>query len=227
MGPALDVAERDRLRVEAGGDDVILRLMEGYAPIWLAAILGACVMAAVMASDSQILALSTMFSEDVFAFYGGRARFGEAVQVQTGRVFVVLITLVAYFIALRAPQSIFDVATQYAFAGYSALSPLLVAALFWRRSTKWGALASAVWVAAAVLVVAIIQQTIPPPAPGVAVPVWSPFGVDVVTRAVQGALVFGFLPVVPMTIVSTLLIIVVSLATQAARPSRATIARYL
>ena len=53
------------------GDDVILRLVEGYAPLWLASLLGAAVMAAVMASDSQILALSTMFTEDVFAFYGG------------------------------------------------------------------------------------------------------------------------------------------------------------
>ena len=50
---------------------MILRLVEGYAPLWLAALLGAAVMAAVMASDSQILALSTMFTEDVFAFYGG------------------------------------------------------------------------------------------------------------------------------------------------------------
>ena len=66
---------------QAAGDDVILRLMEGYAPLWLAALLGAGVMAAVMASDSQILALSTMFTEDVFAFYGGKARFGETVQV--------------------------------------------------------------------------------------------------------------------------------------------------
>ena len=33
-------------------------------------LLGAGIMAAVMASDSQILALSTMFTEDVFAFYG-------------------------------------------------------------------------------------------------------------------------------------------------------------
>ena len=56
------------------------------------------------------------------------ARFGENVQVQTGRLFVVLLTIVAYFIALRAPQGIFDLAVQYAFSGYSALSPLLVAA---------------------------------------------------------------------------------------------------
>jgi Na+/proline symporter len=36
------------------------------------ALLGAAVMAAVMARDSQILALSTMFTEDVVAFYLGR-----------------------------------------------------------------------------------------------------------------------------------------------------------
>jgi SSS family solute:Na+ symporter len=225
-GPSLEAADRDRLRQAAAGDDVILRLVEGYAPLWLAAVLGACVMAAVMASDSQILALSTMFTEDVFAFYGGKARFGEAVQVQTGRIFIVLITLVAYVIALGAPQSIFEVATQYAFAGYSALAPLLVAALFWRGSTRWGALASAVWVAGAVFAVAVIQQTIPAPPPGPGVPVWSAFGTDVVTRGASGALVLGFLPVVPMTIVSTLLMVVVSLLTPSSRPGQKTLGRY-
>ena len=129
------------LRAGAAGDDVILRLVDGYAPLWLASLLGAAVMAAVMASDSQILALSTMFTEDVFAFYGGKARFGEAVQVPPAAPSSCIITIVAYVIALRLPQSIFDVATQYAFAGYSALTPLLVGALFWRKSTRWGALA--------------------------------------------------------------------------------------
>ena len=48
-------------------------------------------------------------------------------------------------------------------------------------------------------------------------------GVDVVTRAAQGALVLGFLPVVPMTIVSALLMIVVSRLTPGAVPSEATL----
>jgi SSS family solute:Na+ symporter len=226
-GPSLEPTEAAELRARAAGDDVILRLVEGYAPLWLSALLGAAVMAAVMASDSQILALSTMFTEDVFAFYGGKARFGEAVQVATGRIFIIVITLVAYAIALRMPQSIFDVATQYAFAGYSALSPLLVAAVFWRGSTKWGALASTLWVAVAVTAVAVIQQTIPAPPPGMApAVVWSLSGVDIVTRAPQGALVFGMLPVVPMTIVSALLMIVTSRLTSVARPGTATLARY-
>src|SRR2546425_9170232 len=119
-------------------DGIRDKLVTGVQTCALPILLGAGIMAAVMASDSQILALSTMFTEDVFAFYGGKTRFGEAVQVQTGRLFIVLITVVAYAVALRAPETIFELAIQYAFSGFAALSPLLVAALFWKGSTKWG-----------------------------------------------------------------------------------------
>ena len=194
---SLPPEQRAELRRAASGDDVVLVMLDWFAPVWLAGMLGAGIMAAVMASDSQILALSTMFTEDVFTFYGGTARFGETVQVQTGRLFVVLLTIAAYCIALQAPQSIFDLAVQYAFSGYAALSPLLVAALFWKRSTKWGALAVTLWVAAAVIV----------------------------TARAPGALAwFGLMPVVPMTLVSCALMIAVSLMTPA--PSVRTLARY-
>jgi SSS family solute:Na+ symporter len=195
--PSMPAAERAELRRRAAGDDVVPVMLERFAPLWLAGLLGAGIMAAVMASDSQILALSTMFTEDVFTYYGGTKRFGEAVQVQTGRVFVVILTTAAYLIALEAPQSIFDLAVQYAFSGYAALSPLLVAALFWKRSTRWGACAVTLWV-----IVAVIY-----------------------TVRVAGALGwFGLMPVVPMTFISCVLMVIVSLATRA--PSRETLARY-
>jgi solute:Na+ symporter, SSS family len=194
---SLPAADRATLRRQAAGDDVVPIMLERYAPLWLAGILGAGIMAAVMASDSQILALSTMFTEDVFAFYGGKTRFGEHVQVQTGRLFVVVLTLIAYVIALRAPQGIFDLAVQYAFSGYSALSVLFFAALFWKRSTKWGALAVALWTAFAVIY----------------------------TAATPGALAwFGVMPVVPMTLVSAGLMVAVSLMTRP--PSAETLERY-
>ena len=123
-----------------------------------------------------------MFTEDVFAFYGGKARFGERVQVQTGRLFVVLIAVLAYIIALRAPAGIFNLAVQYAFSGYSALFPLLVGALFWRGSTKWGALAVTVWTAATVAAVAAFQAVVPPTAPGTVESYWTVVGVNVITR---------------------------------------------
>jgi SSS family solute:Na+ symporter len=167
-----------------------------------------------------------MFTEDVFAFYGGKKRFGETMQVKTGRMFIVLFTMVAYVIALRMPQSIFDLATQYAFAGYSALAPLLVAALFWKGSTKWGAFASTLWTAAAVLAVATLQSVVPPPPPGTVVPILSFGGMDLVTRITTGTLVLGLLPVVPMTIISALLMIVVSSLTPGSRPGAGTLSKY-
>ena len=74
LPPNAPAEERAALRRQAAGDDVVLVMLERFAPLWLAGLLGAGIMAAVMASDSQILALSTMFTEDVFAFYGGTAR---------------------------------------------------------------------------------------------------------------------------------------------------------
>jgi SSS family solute:Na+ symporter len=215
--------ERDALRRTASGDDVMLRLVEHYTPVWLAGLLGACVMAAVMASDSQILALSTMFAEDVFAYYGGKARFGEMVQVQTGRLFVVLLTIVAYTIALRVPQSIFDLASQFAFAGYAALSPLLISALLWRGSTKWGALAVTLWAGLAVAGVAIIQSVVPTPA-GPPIVLWAIGDVEIMSRGAGGLAVLGFMPVVPMTLVSALLMWMVSSLTR--KPGPETLARY-
>ena len=223
-GPTLQAEERDRLRRAASGDDVMLRLVEHYAPIWLVGLLGASVMAAVMASDSQILALSTMFTEDVFTYYEGTAKFGERVQVVTGRVFVVVLTLVAYLIAIRVPQSIFDLASQYAFAGYAALCPLLVAALFWRGSTKWGALAVVVWVAAGVGAIALVQSIVPTPA-GPPTVLWQLGSLPVITRGAGGLTVLNLLPVVPLTLGSIVLMWLVSALTP--KPSSATLAKVL
>ncbi len=224
QGKTMSPEQRDQLREQSAGDDTLLLLLQRFAPLWLAGLLGAGIMAAVMASDSQILALSTMFTEDIFAFYGGKRRFGEAVQVQTGRIFVILLTLFAYIVALQAPESIFELAIQYAFSGYAALSPLIIAALFWRGSTKWGALAATVWTAAAVVAVAVYQATVPAPAPGATTVSAFVGGVEALARTPGGTTVFGFMPVVPMVVVSALLMFVVSLVTR--KPQAATIEKY-
>ncbi|HLL72724.1 MAG TPA: sodium:solute symporter family protein [Pyrinomonadaceae bacterium] len=224
QGKNLPPEQRDALREQSAGDDTLLLLLQRYAPLWLAGLLGAGIMAAVMASDSQILALSTMFTEDIFAYYGGKRRFGEGVQVQTGRIFIILITLFAYAVALRAPETIFELAIQYAFSGYAALSPLIIAALFWRGSTKWGALASTVWVAFSVVAVAVFQAVVPAPAPGGSTVCAIIGGVEVLTRTPGGTAIFGFMPVVPMVLISALLMLVVSLATR--KPKAATIEKY-
>jgi SSS family solute:Na+ symporter len=224
QGGSLTPEQRDELRAKMEADDVLVLMLQRYAPAWLAGLLGAGIMAAVMASDSQILALSTMFTEDVFAHYEGKSRFGEAAQVHMGRAFVIGLTIVAYAAALRAPESIFSLAIQYAFTGFAALSPLLVAALFWRGSTKWGALVTTVWVAAAVIAVAAFQAMVTAPPPGPPVVVAKVAGLDLLARTPGGTAVLGFMPVVPMVLISALLMFVVSALTP--KPSEGTIARY-
>jgi SSS family solute:Na+ symporter len=209
-------------------DGVLLRLLTAHADVLVAGILGAAIMACVMASDSQILALSTMFTEDLFAHYGGRRRFGGAVEVWTGRLFVVVVTLAAWLVAitLKDRVGIFDLAVRFAFSGYAALAPVMLAALFWRRSTKWGALAAALWVATTVLATWAIHASSAAiaPAPGQPpVPIFPSLG-HAFLRTTANVTVFGFLPVVPMVLGSALLVWLVSLVTP--KPSAATIERY-
>src|SRR5436190_15828500 len=83
-------------------DGVLLRMLDTYAPAWLAGILGAGIISAVMGSDAhQVLALSTMFTKDVFAHYGGKEKFGERGSVYFARAFILVVTVIAYFIALE------------------------------------------------------------------------------------------------------------------------------
>jgi SSS family solute:Na+ symporter len=223
-GAALAADERERLRKQASGDDILPVLLDHFAPAWLAGLLGAGIMAAVMATDSQILALSTIFTEDLLAFYEGKERFGERAQVHMGRGLVIAVTVAAYVLAMKLPVAIFDLATQYAFTGYAAMVPLLAGALYWRGSTKWGALASTLWVAAALVAIAWLQATVAAPAPGRVAGVVSAWGVEVVSRTATGTVVLGLLPVAPVTLISGLLMWGVSRVTRG--PDGATLARY-
>jgi SSS family solute:Na+ symporter len=209
-------------------DDVILRLLRAHTGPVLAGALGAAILACVMAADSQILALGTMFTQDVFAYYGGRKRFGERAQVWTGRAFVVGLTLVAYLVALRLQdkEGIFELAVRFAFTGYAALAPVMVAALYWRRATKWGALAATLWVALAMAGLWWLHESSAAfaPKPGEPpVPIFPALG-NLFLRTPGGVAMFGYLPVVFLCGVSALLMVGVSLLTRP--PHRETIEKY-
>jgi solute:Na+ symporter, SSS family len=229
-------------------------------------------MACVMASDSQILALSTMFTEDLFAYYGGRKKFGANAEVWAGRAFIVAIGVVSYIIALalKDKANIFELAIRFAFSGFASLAPIMLAALFWKRSTKWGALAATAWVLFGVLFSWYLQNaseaiapkagpprsaagapgagsptvsapTTPPgpagapvaagtpgerptpPRPPKPVQIYPALG-DMFLRSPTTVTVYGYLPVMPMVLISAFLMVVVSLLTPP--PSQKTIDKY-
>jgi Na+/pantothenate symporter len=90
---------------------------------------------------TRCLAISTMVSlKNVFGHYGGKGKYGEKGSVFFARGFILVVTGIAYLIALKTPETIFELAVRFAFSGFAAMSPVMIAALFWRRSHEiWGA----------------------------------------------------------------------------------------
>lgn len=210
-------------------DGTMLTLLSVFSPALLAGVLGAAIMACVMASDSQILALSTMWSQDVFAHYGGHKKWGERAQVWSGRLFVVGLTIAAYIIAMLVKDSanIFELAIQYAFAGYASMTPIMLGCLFWKRSTKWGALAATLWIAACLVAFSIMQASSAAPArPGLSYPLWSVGDVVIFTREYNriGFTQWQLLNVVPMFLGACAAMWLGSILTRP--PSKTTIEKY-
>ena len=208
-------------------DGILLHLLTDHAPVWLAGILGAGIISAVMGSDThQVLAISTMFTKDVFGHYGGKAKYGERGSVIFARGFILAVTGIAYLVALATPESIFELAVRFAFSGFAAMAPVMIAALFWKRSTKYGALASTLWVAGWLFLTWYLQRISDGTAPKPGQPPTLLFAAlgHLFERSTANVMVYGFLPVVPMVLGSALLMIVVSLVTPP--PSQRTVERY-
>jgi SSS family solute:Na+ symporter len=176
---------------------ILVRLIHLHAPDILAGFLAAGVFAAIMSSlDSQVLSLGTMFTHDVVRHYGFHDAMSERAQVLSGRLFVSGILLVTYLISLVAHRSIFRLGV-WSFSGFAALFPLVVAAVYWKRSTKAGATASTVSV----------------------VLLWFGFflrGWNDPTYTVGG---LGIMPVAVMVLVSSVVLVAVSLMTRPPEPS--------
>lgn len=129
-------------------NSVLVRMIQAHAPEALAGLLAAGVFAAIMSSlDSQVLSLGTMFTQDIVRYYGIGGQMSERHQVLVGRMFIVAILLLTFVISLVATPSIFRLGI-WSFTGYAGLFPVVLAALFWKRSTRAGVLASILTVVA-------------------------------------------------------------------------------
>ena len=120
---------------------VLGMMVSRYSGEVLAGLIGAGVLAAIMSSmDSQFLCLSSLFTNDIVSHHFGKNAISDEKKILLGRGFVVLIVLVCYLIGLSNTQSVFDLGV-WCFTGFAGLFPILVAALYWKRSNKQGAIA--------------------------------------------------------------------------------------
>ncbi len=108
----------------------------------LSGLLTAGILAAIMSSlDSQFLSLGTMFTNDIVLQRFGSERFSDRQIIRLARGFVVAVVVIAYLLSLIAPQNVFNLAV-WCFTGFASLTPLVIASVYWRRTTLAGAYAS-------------------------------------------------------------------------------------
>jgi len=109
----------------------------------LTGLLTAGVLAAIMSSlDSQFLCLGTIFTNDIVLHRVGPKKYSDKQVISIARIFIVVIVALTYALAMLAKDAnVFDLAI-WCFSGFSALFPVVFAALYWKRATKQGVIAS-------------------------------------------------------------------------------------
>ena len=110
----------------------------------LAALLAGVILAGILAAtmstaDSQLLAASSSVSQNLAVEFL-HLKISEKKSVVVARGTMVVVSLIAAFLARDPDSSVFRVVS-FAWAGFgAAFGPVVLFALFWKRSNKWGAL---------------------------------------------------------------------------------------
>ena len=167
----------------------------------IAGFLLAAILAAIMSTiSSQLLVSSSSLTEDFYKLFL-RRNASDSELVIVGRLSVVAVALVAIFLAYDRNSSVLDLVSN-AWAGFgAAFGPLVIISLYWKKMTRWGALAGMVLGAVIVLFWTYV-------------PVLPPLEADGDARPLNAELY----SIVPGFIVSALAIWIVSLLSPQSKP---------
>lgn len=159
----------------------------------ICAIIGGVILAGVLAAtmstaDSQLLAAASSVTEDIISSKLGK-NLDEKKQMLIARIAVIVISILGMVLALNPDSSVFRIVS-FAWAGFGAtFGPVVLLALFWKRSNLQGAAAG--MIAGAVMVF-----------------VWK-FGI----AKLGGA--FAIYELLPAFVIAIIVNVIVSLATKA------------
>ncbi|MCX4339854.1 MAG: sodium/proline symporter [Lachnospiraceae bacterium] len=121
----------------------IASVLSGYGifPALIAGVILSGILAATMSTaDSQLLAAASSISQNLVQDFG-KKKLETKTSLIIARITVIAISLIAVFIAQDPNSSIFTIVS-FAWAGFgAAFGPVVLLALFWKRSNKQGALA--------------------------------------------------------------------------------------
>lgn len=141
----------------SGSETVLIRMIQqiftdNYVLIFIGGIFLCGILAAIMSTaDSQLLVTASAISEDM---YKGAIKkdASEKSSLMLGRVAVIVIAVIAFAIAIDPNSSIMGLVSD-AWAGFgAAFGPVVLLALFWKRSNAAGAMAGMISGALTVIV---------------------------------------------------------------------------
>ena len=113
----------------------------GYIPAFIAGVILAGILASTMSTaDSQLLAAASSVSENLVHETFG-IKLSQKSSMILARISVIVISIIAVFIAWNKDSSVFKIVS-FAWAGFGAtFGPVMLCALFWKRTNKYGAIA--------------------------------------------------------------------------------------
>ncbi len=120
----------------AESEKIFIKLVEAtFHPIPAGICLVAILAAIMSTTDSQLLVSSAAFAEDFYKPYI-RKKASQKELVLAGRLAVLTITMIAFFLAINPKNKILDLVA-YAWAGFGAsFGPTLLFSLYWNKMTR-------------------------------------------------------------------------------------------
>jgi len=134
----------DALLTQSDSESIfILMSMDFFMPIFAGFVMAGILAATISSSDSYLLIAATAFSKSIY--HGIMKKDANDKQVLTmSRLTLLVISVIAMIIATDENSVIFKVVS-FAWAGFGAtFGPLMLFSLFWKRTTRAGAIAGMV-----------------------------------------------------------------------------------
>lgn len=123
-------------------EKVMPMLATALLPEWIAGIVIAAIVAAIMSTaDSQLLVATSSVVEDVYHKLINK-KADQKKLVFLSRISVLLLSIIAFIFAVPGENSAIYFLVAFAWGGLAAsFGPLIILSLWWKRTTKWGAIA--------------------------------------------------------------------------------------
>ncbi len=146
IGNAATAAGEVPLLTSTDSETIIIQFSSIMSKLGVgAALVAGLIIAGILAStmstsDSQLLAASSSMSEDIIGKVLGK-KLDEKAKMLSARIVLVVIAIISVFLAWDPDSSVFRIVS-FAWAGFGAtFGPVMLAALFWKRSNRYGAMA--------------------------------------------------------------------------------------